>query len=287
MVKYKIPIFAELPPQVCFIVSAIFHYLGPSFAVLLFQQVPVSGVAWLRIVSAAVIFAIWKRPWKFWSSFSRPTKVLIALLGLDFALMNYSFYYAIDALPLGLVSAIEFIGPTILALIGSKSIRNLLTAIIAIIGVYLITDIRIVSEPIGVFWAFINALLFLIYIILANRVAKISHDKVKSIDKLAVAMLIAGLFITPLGLEGALPAFDNSTLLFAGIGVGISSSLIPYVFDQLALQKTSKATYSIMVSILPAMAVVIGFVVLNQIPSLIEIAAVFLIIIAVLFTRSE
>ena len=91
---------------------------GPSFAVLLFARVSVGGVAWLRIVSAAIVFAVWRRPWRTFFAAARTTQQLMVALGVVFALMNYSFYTAIDRLPLGTVAAIEFVGPILLALTG-------------------------------------------------------------------------------------------------------------------------------------------------------------------------
>ena len=115
----------QVPPHLYFILSAIFHYLGPSFAVLLFAKVPVEGVAWLRIVSAALVFAMWRRPWRVITRANNEMRWLIIALGGVFAAMNYSFYFAIDQLPLGTVAAIEFIGPIILALLGTSVVSSL------------------------------------------------------------------------------------------------------------------------------------------------------------------
>ncbi|MBV9231960.1 MAG: EamA family transporter, partial [Chloroflexi bacterium] len=113
----------KIPPHVFFLVSAVFHYLGPAFAVLLFANVSVLGVAWLRIASAAVVFAVWRRPWNIF--FGRPwakLRVLLAL-GIVLGLMNACFYLAIARLPLGTVGAIEFIGPITLAALGTRTRR--------------------------------------------------------------------------------------------------------------------------------------------------------------------
>src|SRR3954462_7371361 len=85
----------RVPPYLYFVVSAIFHYLGPAFAVLLFARVDVLGVAWLRIASAALIFALWRRPWRFLRD------PLLIAWGVVLALMNACFYTAIDRLPPG------------------------------------------------------------------------------------------------------------------------------------------------------------------------------------------
>src|SRR5438034_5841895 len=89
----------KVPPHVFFLVSAVFHYLGPSFAVLLFAQVDVLGVAWLRIASAAAVFAIWRRPWRSRLALDAATRRLVLGWGLVLALMNCSFYLAIARLP--------------------------------------------------------------------------------------------------------------------------------------------------------------------------------------------
>src|SRR5215204_7435913 len=97
---------ATAPPHLYFVVSALFHYLGPAFAVLLFAEVDVLGVAWLRIATAAAIFAVWRRPWRLFQQTPRPDLRLISALGLVLGAMNAVFYLAIDRLPLGTVGAI-------------------------------------------------------------------------------------------------------------------------------------------------------------------------------------
>src|SRR3954452_3241049 len=85
-----------VPPQAYFVGSAVFHYLGPSFAVLLFMRVDVLGVAWLRIASAALVFALWRRPWRKFRALDRQGQLLILALGAVFAVMNACFYISID-----------------------------------------------------------------------------------------------------------------------------------------------------------------------------------------------
>src|SRR3984957_12991478 len=97
-----------LPPASYFLTSAVFHYLGPSFAVLLFAHVSVLGVAWLRIAAAAAVFAIWRRPWRMLIAGDRRTRLLVAALGVNLAVMNCIFYLAIDRMPLATVAATEF-----------------------------------------------------------------------------------------------------------------------------------------------------------------------------------
>jgi inner membrane transporter RhtA len=268
------PRIASAPPAAYFVVSAIFHYLGPSFAVLLFARVEPLGVAWLRVASAGAAFAIWRRPWR--ALHGR----LIVALGLVLAVMNACFYIAIDRLPLGTVAAIEFLPVIVLAALGVRSRRNLAALLLAVVGVYALVDVRLDGEPVGVIFAFANAVLFAAYIVLAHRVARTS-----AIDGLAAAMLVATVAVTPIGLASAAPALLDPVAIAAGIGVGLASSVIPYVFDQLAMARLSRAAYSLMVALLPATATVIGFVVLTQVPTPAEAAGVALVVLAMALRR--
>jgi inner membrane transporter RhtA len=267
---------ARVPPHVYFAVSAVFHYLGPSFAVLLFARVEVLGVAWLRIAAAAVIFAAWRRPWRAFARLDRDGRLLLIGWGAVLAVMNVCFYSAISRLPLGTVSAIEFLPVIVLAAIGVRSSRNVFALVLAVGGVYLLTDIRVAGAALGFVFAFANAALFSVYIVLADRVAK--RDALSGIDGLAAAMLIAAVVVTPIGGWQAVRAFGDPVVLLAGVGVGISSSVIPYVTDQLAMVRLPRATYATMVALLPALATVIGIIVLAQIPTWVEVGGLALVI---------
>jgi inner membrane transporter RhtA len=273
----------RLPPHLYFVVSAVFHYLGPAFAVLLFARVDVLGVAWLRIASAALVFALWRRPWRAFAALDREGRRLLVAWGAVLAVMNACFYVAIDRLPLGTVAAIEFLPVIALAALGARSGRNVAALVLAVPGVYLLTGVRFEGEPLGVALAFANALLFAAYIVLAHRVAR--HGALRGIDGLAASMLIASVVVTPIGGWEVLPALSDPVALLAGAGVGVCSSVIPYVSDQLAMRRLPRATYALMVSLLPATATVIGIVVLTQIPSPAEVAGVALVIVGVALHR--
>lgn len=275
----------RFPPHLYFLGSAVFHYLGPAFAVLLFARVPVAGVAWLRIVSAGLVFALWRRPWNTFLAADAGQRTEIAALGAIFASMNYSFYMAIDRLPLGTVAAIEFVGPVVIALVGIRSIRNLAALALAVSGVFLLTDVRLAGEPAGFAWAFLNCALFTGYIVIAHRVSR-RDPATGAVDRLGASMLIAAIVITPIGIESALPAMTDLVALAAGMGIGVSSSVIPYIFDQLAMTSLPRSTYALFVALLPATAVVIGVMVLRQIPTWVEVVAVGLVIAGVLTHRT-
>jgi inner membrane transporter RhtA len=267
---------AATPPQTYFVGSAIFHYLGPAFAVLLFARVDVVGVAWLRIASAALIFACWRKPWCGLRELEPTGRWLLAGWGVVLAIMNVCFYEAIARLPLGTVAAIEFLPVILVAALGARRPRNLAALALAVTGVYLLTDVRLAGETAGFVFAFANAVLFTLYIVLGDRVAK--RDAMGGIDGLAAAMLVAAIVVTPIGGLAAARAFGDPVAIAAGLGVGITSSVIPYVCDQLALARIARATYALLVALLPATATVIGIVVLTQIPSWPEVAGVGLVI---------
>jgi inner membrane transporter RhtA len=273
----------QAPPHLYFVVSAVFHYLGPAFAVLLFARVDVLGVAWLRIASAALIFALWRRPWRAFARLDTEGRRLVLGWGAVLAAMNCCFYTAIDRLPLGTVAAIEFLPVILLAALGVRSARNGVALALAVPGVYLLTDVQLAGEPLGVAFAFANAVLFSLYIVLAARVAR--YPKLSGIDGLAASMLVAAVVATPIGGWQVVPALGDPVALLAGIGVGVSSSVIPYVSDQLALARLPRATYALMVSLLPATAVAIGVIVLGQVPTLLEIAGVALVVVGVALHR--
>jgi inner membrane transporter RhtA len=271
----KADVTSKVPPHVFFFVSAIFHYLGPAFAVLLFSSISVLGVAWFRIASAAIVFAAWRRPWRTFVGISWAQRRILLALGVVLGLMNACFYLAISRIPLGTVGAIEFIGPITLAALGTRTPRNVVALLLAAGGGWLLTDVRLGGQPLGFVFAFANCALFMLYVVLGHRIAQ--DGGAAGIDRLGAAMLIALVTITPIGLTGALPAMAQPLLVLAGIGVGICSSVIPYVCDQLAMARLPRATFALLLSLLPASATVIGVVVLRQIPTLMEIAGILLV----------
>ncbi|HEY3058200.1 MAG TPA: EamA family transporter [Chloroflexota bacterium] len=265
-----------IPPHVYFVISATFHYLGPAFAVLLFGQVDVLGVAWLRIASAAVVFAAWRRPFTLLRNSTRGQAATLIALGVVLAAMNATFYLAIARLPLSTVGAIEFLGPVALAAYGARTRRNTVALALAVAGVYLLADVRLAGEPLGFAFAFVNCALFVLYVLLGHRIAR--DGGAQGVERLGAAMLIALVAITPFGIGGALPALSQPLLLGAGIGVGVCSSVIPYVCDQLAMARLPRATFALLLALLPATAAGIGLLVLGQLPTHAEWLGIALIV---------
>src|SRR5215213_10660586 len=266
-VPARTPLARRLPPHAYFVGSAVFHYLGPAFAVLLFVRVGPLGTAWLRIAAAAVVLCAWRRPWRLLRRRS------LLALGAVLAVMNCCFYLAIDRLALGTVAAIEFLPVIALAAAGARTRRNAAALALAVGGVYMLTGVRLAGEPLGFALAFANAGLFALYIVLSHRVSRGS-----GLDGLGASMVWALVVVTPLAFWDAVPALGDPVAIAAGIGVGIASSVIPYVCDQMAMARLPRATYALLVSLLPATATVIGIVVLGQLPSAQEIVGVALVV---------
>jgi inner membrane transporter RhtA len=253
------------PPHAWFGVSAIFHYLGPSFAVLLFPAVGVLGVAWMRIASAAAIFAPWTKPWRTIKEADPRTRFLLIGLGACLAIMNTSFYLALDRLPMSLVAAIEFVGTIGVALYGLRTARNFTALALAVLGVFLLIDVKWSTDPLGLFWASLNGALFVGYLVLGHKISEGGASG--GVERLGAAMAMAFFFVMPIGFVQAAEAFTMPVLVLAGVAVGACSSVIPYVCDQLAMSRLPRASFALMLALLPATATLIGVMVLAQIPS--------------------
>lgn len=277
-----------MPPHAWFGVSAVFHYLGPSFAVLLFPVVGVPGVAWFRIASATLVFASITRPWHTFGRADWRERILLIALGGTLAVMNSSFYLALDRLPMALVAAIEFVGTIGVALLGLRTVRNWFALALAVLGVALLINVpslmvaggpALSSDLIGLFWAVLNGALFVLYIVLGHRISQGGASG--GVERLGAAMAAAFLFIMPIGFLQALHAFGAPLLVLAGIGVGVCSSVIPYVCDQLAMSRLPRSSFALLLALLPATATVIAVIVLRQIPSAIDVVGVLLVMLGV------
>lgn len=253
-----------VPPHAWFGVSAVSRYLGPAFAVLLFPVVGVLGIAWFRIATAALVLAPLTRPWRTLRDADGRTRLLLLGLGVCLAAMNTAFYLALDRLPMSLVAAMEFVGTLIVAFCGLRTGRNLLALALAAFGVILLIDVTWASNPLGLFWAALNAALFAGYIVLGHRAAETGAGG--GIERLGAAMAIAFVLLMPIGFLEAARAFGMPLVVLAGIGVGVTSSVIPYVCDQLAMARLPRASFALLLALLPATATVIGAIVLAQLP---------------------
>jgi inner membrane transporter RhtA len=237
-----------------------------------------------------VVFAAWRRPWRLAVRLDRRQRGTLLALGVVLAAMNALFYLAIARLPLATVGAIEFLGTVVLAALGARSRRNLAALVLTVAGVAALTAVQVAARPLGFVFAFGNCAGFMLYVMLGHRVANTrvaGTGTLAAIDQLGAAMLIGAVAATPLGLGAALPAFTHPDWLAWGVGVGVCSSVIPYVMDQLAMARLPRATFALMLALLPAFAAITGAVVLGQVPTARELAGIGLVILGVALHRAD
>src|SRR3954471_10830142 len=213
----------RLPAQALFICGAVSQYAGAALAVLLFERVPAAGVAWLRVVAAAVALVAWRRPWR--SAWTPPRMALVAAFGITLAVMNLCFYEAIDRLPLGTAVAIEFAGPVAVAALGSRTRRDALALALAIAGVLLLADVHLEGSPGGVALALAAGVLWALYIVLGHRVA--ADHAIRPQDGLAAGMAVGAVLLAPALAGEASPAYQDLGLLALCLAVGVTSSVVP------------------------------------------------------------
>ena len=266
----------RLPPQALFVLGAISQYVGAALAVLLFASVPAAGVAWLRVVAAAAVLVAWRRPWQ--TRWTAQRLSLTAAFGIALALMNLTFYLAIDRLPLGTAVAIEFIGPIAVAALGSRTRRDGAALVLATAGVLALADVHLTGSPGGFALALAAGACWAAYIVLGHRVA--ADPGLRPRDGLALAMAIGAVLLAPALVTSAVPALVSPLLLAACLAVGVASSVVPYALEQIAMKRLPRARFALLLALLPATATVVGALILGQVPGLLESAGIALVVAA-------
>jgi inner membrane transporter RhtA len=264
-----------------FLVGGCSMYLGAALAVGLFAQLNPAVVAWLRLLGAAVVLLVWRRPGRdAW----RGHRLWVAGgFGLVTAVMNIAFYQAIGLLPLGTAVAVEFCGPVLVAALSSRGLRDWAALLLAVVAVLLVADARWAAAPVGLLWALGAALAWAGYIVLAKLVAAGGNG----VDDMAVGFTVAAVLLAPLA-AGTGPAWREPRLLALGIGVGVLSSVLPYVLDQVVLRRVGRARFAVLLALLPVTASVVGLVTLGQLPHPLEVVAIGAVVAAVaLRTRDD
>jgi inner membrane transporter RhtA len=270
----------KVPGAGLFLIGALSQYVGTAIAVTLFAAIAAPSVAWARLAVAAIVLTAWRRPWRLRWPLRR--WALAIGFGLALATMNVLFYLAIDRLPLGTAVAIEFTGPLLVAAVGARRWRDAGAVLLAIAGVLLLADVSWAGSALGVVFALGAGMMWAGYIVLGSRVAAVGSG----VDGLAVALLAGAVATAPLLAGGALPAFQDGWLLAACACVGLLSTAVPYALDQLVFRRVGRARFALLQSLLPATAAVVGVLVLRQIPSLLELAGVALVVLAVATSAS-
>ena len=262
-------------PEVLFIVAAVSQYLGAALAFSIFDNLGTSTVATLRVLGAALVLILLRRSWRrslkdldmFWTS----------SFGIVLAGMNLCFYLAIDNLPLGNAVAIEFLGPIAVAAAGHRSARNLVSLIVASLGVLLLAQVTSEGTVTGVLFALAAGTLWGFYIVLGSKVARTGAH----LDGLGIGMLIGGLAIFPSSLHTIDRAFDSPLLMLVALSTGVLGNVVPYGIDQLVFRRISNTRFAFLQSLLPATAACVGILVLRQKTSIGELVGIGLIIFAI------
>lgn len=266
-------IFDVAPPEVFFIASAAAQYTGAVIAVGLFDRLSPATVAWVRVLSAGLIITAfsWRHLRPRWT---RRDLAAAAAFGISTALMNLTFYLAIERLPLGKGVTIEFIGPITVAALVTRTRRNALALALAAIGVVVLGGVEIGSEPLGLVYILLASVMWAGYIVIGSKVAMAD----RGIAGLGVGLIIGGVVIAPFGAGDAATVFTNVDLFMAAVLVGVLSNAIGYGIDQSTLRRIPVRRFSVLLALLPVCAAVFGFLFLDQTPTMVDLAGMALVL---------
>ena len=246
-----------VPPTALVLLGIVSVQLGSALAKQLFSEVGSFGTVALRLFFAAAILMLLWRPSP---RMSRRAWTVVVAYGLTLGLMNLCFYLALDRLPLGIAVTVEFLGPLTVALIGSRRWLDAVWAVLAAAGVVLLMggggDVNLV----GLLFALAAAACWGLYIVVSAALGRHSTEG----NGLALGMIVAALVAVPIGVADSGTALVQPWILVAGLGLGLLSSVIPYSLDLEALRKMPPRVFGILMSLEPAMAALVGLVVLQE-----------------------
>ena len=268
----------RVPAPALFVVGGASLYAGAALAVGLFDRMSPTTVAVLRLLGAAAVLIVWRRPGRAAWRGARLGRAVA--FGLATALMNLAFYEAIARLPLGTAVAVEFCGPVAVAAVASRRPRDVGAVLLAAAGVLFIADVRWSGSPTGVLWALTAAALWAAYIVLGKRVASAGNG----LDDMAVGFAVAAVALSPLLLvsgPAGIAALADPLVLVLAVGLGVLSSVVPYVLDQIVLRRVGQARFAVLLALLPATATVVGLVALMQVPGVLEAVGIGAVVAAV------
>jgi inner membrane transporter RhtA len=255
------------------LVAAVSPQVGAAFAVTLFDELGPAGVAFLRLAFAAIVL------WAIWRPRLTGDLRLAGAFGLALGLMNWSFYESIDRIPLAVAVTIEFAGPLLVAVIGSRRPLDGVWIALAAVGIVLLVNPgRGSMDAAGVGFALVAAACWMAYIYLSKRTGAAFAGG----SGLALAMAVGALIVLPAGVTSAHPpgALAEPDLLAAALVVALASSVLPYSLELEALRRLPEAVFGVLMSLDPAVAALAGFVVLNQALGARELLAIAMVVVA-------
>lgn len=240
-------------------IGLICQEVGASFAVLLFPSVGAIGMVALRLAFSAIVLLAIARPRL--RGHSRSGWLTVIAFGVVLALMNALFYEALARVPLGATITIEVLGPLVLSVVMSRRASSWLWAVLAFAGVVILSQGSFGDlDPVGVAFAFGAAAMWAGYILLSAR----TGARFPRLDGLAIAMTVGAVITVPFGIVSAGPVIFQPNILLLGAAVALLSSTIPYTLELVALRRLPSATFSILMSLSPAIATTAGFLILGQ-----------------------
>jgi inner membrane transporter RhtA len=247
----------SVPPPAFVLAGIVSVQLGASLAKLLFPLAGAVGVVALRLVFAAVVLLV---AWRPSLRMSGRAWLSVVLFGVVLGVMNVSFYEAINRLPLGVAVTIEFLGPLVVALAGSRRWVDALWAVLAGGGVVLLTDGGGHVPWTGVLFALGAAACWACYILLSAKVG----EQTTGGAGLTLSMVIGGVLVVPFGIASAGTQLLNPLVLAAGLGVALLSSVVPYSVELEALRRMPARLFGVLMSLEPAVGALCGLVLLGQ-----------------------
>lgn len=257
------------------VTSQLSHQFGAGFAVLLFPLVGALGTVSLRLAISTLLLAVILRPRIFGLSADAYKNAI--LFGVFLGAMNTSIYFAFDRIPLGTAVTIEMLGPLLLTVVLARKLALWLLASIAFIGVALLgINVGSQFDLLGVLFAALAGTFWAFTIVFSWRTARIF----KGADGLILAMLVASLFVVPLGLINGGANLFSPKVLALGTVVAVLSSAVPYVLEQVALRRLATAQFAMLMSLAPALAAIAGVIVLGQNLSALEVIGIALVVLA-------
>jgi inner membrane transporter RhtA len=266
-------VFDRVPAPGLVLVGISSVQVGAAFATKLFAQLGPAGTVLLRVMFAAVVLcAIW-RP-RLQAPTARELR-LAGLFGLTLALMNLSFYEALDHIHLGIAVTLEFVGPLCVALAGSRSRLDIVWALLAAGGVALLGGFATPSLT-GTAFALAAGGFWAVYILVNARVGRAFRRG----DGLAIAMAVGTLPLIPIGIADAGVSLLHPNLLAVGFAVALLSSVVPYSLELEALRRMPPQVFGVLMSLEPAIAALAGLVVIGQNLSALDVVAMTLVVTA-------
>jgi inner membrane transporter RhtA len=264
-------------PIALLILAMVSIQTGASFAKGLFPLAGAAGTTALRLFFATVIlWAIW-RPWRL--SFKKSDLKNLFVYGASLGLMNLTFYFALERIPLGLGVTLEFIGPLTLSTLSSRRKIDFLWVILAALGIYLVmpeTQIGASTDTLGIIFALVAGMFWAFYIYFGQKAGKDIHGGTAT----AIGMSFAALVALPFGLVIDGSKLLNPSLLPMGLMVAVLSSALPYSLEMISLKKMPTKTFGIFMSLEPAVASLVGLIVLGELLTLTQWIAILCVITA-------